>query len=658
MCFFKLVNELEHFPPDAIFAQLPLMMRRMLLLKLPAVDVMKLESTSVVRGINMNAVWEKLSNQRLRHPLMLSDYPFDDSCLHYKGSWKEHYLAIVTSILLNLYRTKHELYSHSANGMFNLLFCYCNFHIPPQPIPCLPHPEYLILLPDRYVELQDTLETPTNFALFLMEECRYWPQLVYISCSLFFYSSFWNERDVLKVSSTLREFLSDTRQIVFSTDDKVMNYWDPDDDQNWHDKGSFHLVARYVMEVILSSSTAQLESLLTSKDCSVVMASNIIGTVCDLLCELDHETRSQFLPFHSSIPKKNLLKNLPYKHLKKISLSSDPSDSPEHLLDDNSARCLASAIETQSSLESVQLSAWPCNKHFMDVNWYDNEQEFTRLLSVLASLFEQPQFSSLELEVTSVSFFSLQEILHAFFTAMSPRHQVLKLCSVAIFQKNNVILDAFAIPGSNKMLNKSLHLSDMELTPLQEKVIFSCPLLQLDMLALTNLTSLLPSKSLGNTAIPLHVNDNSNLKTLVLKNTVFQCLSPQSIISLLLRSPNLTHLEVEQCDIDPGGLVTSLCHEVSNHSDLCVLKLVRNKLGRQSEHDFQQLCNAIFSLPDITKLSLDVSANDLTVQHFTILLDAWRQSCCGRKLRELVVSRNDMEPGLLPLAHIAHHVVL
>ena len=48
MCFFKLVNELEDFMPDSIFAQLPTTLCHMLLLKLPAVDVIKLESTSVV----------------------------------------------------------------------------------------------------------------------------------------------------------------------------------------------------------------------------------------------------------------------------------------------------------------------------------------------------------------------------------------------------------------------------------------------------------------------------------------------------------------------------------------------------------------------------------------------------------------------------------
>ena len=658
MCFFKLINELEDFTPDTIFAQLPPTLRRMLLLKLPVVDVIKLESTNVVRGIDMNIVWEELCNQRLHHPLMLTDYHFNGSNLHYRGSWKEHYLAIVTSILLNVFKAEHELYYHCAQCAFSLLFSYCNFCTFAMPMPDFPHPEYLLLLPDRYVELQDMIDTPSSFASFLMKECRYWPKVVYISCSLFFYSPFWKERNSLEVSSTLSDFLSDARQIVFSSDNEVMKYWNPDDERQWYNRDRFHMVSRYMMEMILSSDNPHLESMLTDNNCSIVLAGHIISIVCDLLtmCESDYEKYSQFIPFHMSIPKKNLLKNVPYKHLKRISLSTDTSD-PLEQLDNHTALRLASAIETQTSLETVQLSGWPCDKHFTNTDWYDGEQEFTHLFSVLASLFKQPQFQTLELEVTSVLFSSLQEILHSFFTAMSPNHQTLKLGSIAIFQKS-MMPGAFVVPSFNEMLfDKSLHLSNMELTPSQETLIFSYPLLKLETLALINLTSVSPSKSLGKAADLLHVNEISNLKTLILKDIVLHHPSPQSIISLLLQSPNLTHLEMEHCDIGPDGLVTSLSREISSHSDMCVLKLVRNELGRESEHNFQQLCNAIFSLPHVSNLSLDVSANELAVHHFTILLDTWKQSCSGRKLKKLVVSGNDLKPGLLALANIAHHVV-
>ena len=129
-----------------------------------------------------------------------------------------------------------------------------------------------------------------------------------------------------------------------------------------------------------------------------------------------------------------------------------------------------------------------------------------------------------------------------------------------------------------------------------------------------------------------------------------------STVSILLQSPHLHHLEIEHVDVGPGGLVMSLPHEISSHNELRVLKLARLDLGRQSERFFQQLCVAILSLPHVSSLSLDLSANELSLHHLTIILDVWKQTCCDNKLNELDLSGNDLEPGLLPLTNIAEHV--
>ena len=130
------------------------------------------------------------------------------------------------------------------------------------------------------------------------------------------------------------------------------------------------------------------------------------------------------------------------------------------------------------------------------------------------------------------------------------------------------------MPDSNEvLLKKSLSLSNMELTPSQETLIFSYPLLSLESLALINLTSVSSLKSLEKAADLLCTNRTSHLKTLILKDIVFHHPHPHSIISILLQSPHLQHLEIEHVDIGPGGLVMSLPHEISNHSELRVLKL-------------------------------------------------------------------------------------
>ena len=216
-----------------------------------------------------------------------------------------------------------------------------------------------------------------------------------------------------------------------------------------------------------------------------------------------------------------------------------------------------------------------------------------------------------------------------------------------------------AVPDSSEaLMNKSLHLSHMELTPSLEMLIFSYPLLSLELLALVDLTSISPSKSLEKAANLLYdMNKISCLKKLVLKDTVFRHPNPQNIISVLLHSSSLNHVEIEHVDIGPGGLVASLVNKISRLKELCVLKLVQLDLGKQSEQLFHQLCITILSLRRISDVSLDMSSNGLSLQHLTVIVDTWKQACSGVKLKELVLSGNNLEQGLLPLANVAEHLV-
>ncbi len=83
------------------------------------------------------------------------------------------------------------------------------------------------------------------------------------------------------------------------------------------------------------------------------------------------------------------------------------------------------------------------------------------------------------------------------------------------------------------------------------------------------------------------------------------------------------------------------------------MKLVQLDLGKQSERLFHELCVAIFSQPRIFALILDLSSNELSLHHVTVLLDVSKRMCSGKKLQELVLSGNNLEPGSLPLASIA-----
>ena len=280
LCFFTIADELESYSPDALVAHLPPTLRSMLLLRLPVMDVIKLEATSAVRGINMNTVWEKLYNQ-WHHLFNLVDYPFEKSAFLLDGGWKEYYLSISSSIILNPYKHQRSVHYYSERCFCTMLFTYY----------------WYLFTPYHYIGFEGELNTPWARASYLMKQCNYRPKVVYISCSLFFRSPFWEERDAVEVSSTLREFLSDTREIVFTSDDEEMNKWNADDQYEFLQctsisYGGLNKLCDYVLDMILSSSNPKLESVRTNDKCPDWIVEAIIQTLI-LVCTFVQ--RSQWL---------------------------------------------------------------------------------------------------------------------------------------------------------------------------------------------------------------------------------------------------------------------------------------------------------------------------------------------------------------------------
>ena len=296
----------------------------------------------------------------------------------------------------------------------------------------LPLRVYGLFTPECYQEMEGELDTPCKVASYLMRECNYRLKLVYISCSRFSCSPFWEERESVEVCSTLSDFLSDTRKVVFSSDDAVTENFNADENCSFIE--GISTMCLYPMEMILYSGNPKLESVLTDNRCSAWMACSIICSVCQFLGveEGPHYTMT-------STPEENLIKDLLYKHLKTISFSVDVSEPSHHLYSYGTIGAMTSAVETQTSLETVQLNGWLFNEHLGMSDSCFEKQNLTDLFSVLVSLFKQLQFQSLELKVTSFFFSTLQELLHTFFRALSPNHQSLKLESVSIIQEKDEI---------------------------------------------------------------------------------------------------------------------------------------------------------------------------------------------------------------------------
>jgi len=115
-CFLCLLAHLEEFPP-ATLALLPQRMRQELLLMLPAADILQLEQTDVVEGVDMDEVWEVVCQRyQLSLPFLslvqpksqLYDVPVGSVCWRIQKphncslSLKEYFLVIVCSLLFHV----------------------------------------------------------------------------------------------------------------------------------------------------------------------------------------------------------------------------------------------------------------------------------------------------------------------------------------------------------------------------------------------------------------------------------------------------------------------------------------------------------------------------------------------------------------------------
>ena len=131
LCLFKVVQELEYYPPEFLVC-LPPTLRRLLLVHLPVIDVCQLANTCVFDGINTETIWEQLYHQHTPR-YFVSDEIFPlcnvgkTTIEKTHTSFRERYLAILATIVLNRARPTGyfgarniALYFRSRGVCFNI----------------------------------------------------------------------------------------------------------------------------------------------------------------------------------------------------------------------------------------------------------------------------------------------------------------------------------------------------------------------------------------------------------------------------------------------------------------------------------------------------------------------------------------------------------
>ena len=126
---------------------------------------------------------------------------------------------------------------------------------------------------------------------------------------------------------------------------------------------------------------------------------------------------------------------------------------------------------------------------------------------------------------------------------------------------------------------------------------------------------------------------------------------PYRILEQILSKPTLKCLDLSyNYGLGSNSIVPHLTEalerRVQTVGTLQELNLARNHLGYVTDDNFQRLFNAIFSLPQLQELTLNICGNDFKLHHFTTLFTCWTKNSSGVKLQYLDYSDNNfMNPN-------------
>ena len=111
----------------------------------------------------------------------------------------------------------------------------------------------------------------------------------------------------------------------------------------------------------------------------------------------------------------------------------------------------------------------------------------------------------------------------------------------------------------------------------------------------------------------------------------------------LFQNPSIKILEFPCCNIGPGDLLSDFTKALiaqAKVGSLRELNVSENELGKQPDLQLEDFFNALFSLPQLSELSINLSQNQLNSQHFEIMFCSWKQNASRLKVNHVCYDGN------------------
>ena len=664
LCYVSLASDLEHFDLDAL-SLLPLRIRTQLLLRLPVADICFLERTSVMAQVDADTVWEgvcqRFGNSRCsvhtshKHPPVKVKLDYTLTPLVQKmdskseGSpftWKEHFFVVLCSVLLHGsavsvkdadflmgIRASRETYCQRSYILgLQMLFCSSLF-TDVRFCSSLPLVLFGKLVPlKRYTAyVSSSSQSPTVFQLmkFVMRWCGMLPKALTIDCMSFALGDAWRGLDLASSNtSLLQSLLSTIREVEFHTN-KV--------DGKFAGQNFVH----FLLQTILDAGDDHLESLMLrvsspplipiagsnprQDNCIRRLLRSILRESVSLLSDTpsaNHTAYSLLMTPVSESPSYQKLKKLDIAVSYKVERSEACVLGDNHFLD---------IIFNQSHLTSLYLSGW--SERSSKPGFYSKLTTLCHLTHKLLNL-SLISFSDIDLPSSFIKQFML-----AFLSSPSPSQQ-LSLHSIYMYEDpDKKSVDDLTIPPGWKPLidlHKVLRLSSTYIPNDFIAWLSTVPGCHLSSLQLSDIQydpDMIPGGILGALG---HCESLVQVESVAVCSHIVDC--PCEGLNSMLANPTLRCVELEGAN---HALLQSLVAGLSQQVSACGLRSLairKTQFISMKEFDFSGLISAVFALPQVAKLSLDLDGSCLSDEHFAALCKAWIESGETGRLGKLVLT--------------------
>ncbi len=605
-CLLYLVHHLEEYTPETL-ASLPLHLRRRLLLNLPAVDVCQLEDTAVTDGIDMEvSVWKALLGSRVDHERLT---------IYRRGCLKQSYFDIVAECLVD---GGDDITAES------LLFSV------PRSLGTVGHcgaPSGWHSMPERHT--QQSYSQVEMMAL-IVDRYKQVPCSISVNCGDFIRTELWQSRS-LAVSLMLKDFLATIHSISLVE-------VECEDDESYR-------VPQYIFELVLSSAHPVLKSLSLCGEIGFLRhAIAAAAAVFSPPSCIRNHSQSVYprLVYPGRLP------NTPYSNLTSISVFVR-EDLPEEEVEPHYQ--LESVIRHQSSLTSVDLT-WDAESTELP----SSTAAMLSLYEALGCLFDQPQFRKLKLALITLTWSRINALIPKFLTSSTPpNHDVLlhfhEACCYNLQNERPPDSGELVVPSNmdgfpcRALVFDSVFIDPNDPSP---RLFFTWLSKFLSACSLSSFTysysDILGSGiRMGNGVMTLFANHkpSAQLEEVNIRRVSNALpLAPEGAFENLFSGPSLKRVFLNRCQIGQEGLLPALTQGLLKQASggvLEVLELDGNDLGISSDAELEMFFDVIFSLPQLSKLTLSLRYNRMGPQHFSLMYDSWRRCAAMKKMKHVCV---------------------